>query len=609
MQNYLEVQKMAIKLPEGITVSTITSDFNLAVSEYSTAHRRAKQLDMIDKCKLWASMQAKFPKYQILPDTNHVAYVKNNILASIYTVGKSARLLPTSKEDKDIVEQVNVAMESLWATLNVPYYQLLAGERASLMNLGITQVGWDNTIVGGTKDAFFKGNVRLKNINPLKYMRDPYADSLELASWCCTWDDFHESVLAQHSGYQAEFKILKASGQLSTDLSTITIAPASDRLNERPNANSKYHRVYTYFIRKQGVGTKDGVIATNICEVHLLDNKFPLLVKENIKPAIFPFVELYCNIPSGDLLGISEPAKIAANSLAYNIMNSIVLTADYKNQRPPRFVNVMSQLNVNAFTKYGNDADRTFPVQGDASKAVHYHQFPQVSQAALTSMSVLASDTQLVSGVDGRYTGRDTGSVLTTGGISNMLDQVTMIDAPKVINYEMYAKQLTQLIVYNYIEHSIKRTFYIKNKTKAKTYDAVEVGFDDIPGDIIFNYELAISSELPKNKTRIEAFANKLMEMQMQYKGAGVDVDLITPEEWLMMQDVPNREFMLERMGIQRTSNWYALVAQAITQYGGMLDNGVDPDKALQATAETLAQQTQPGGTDLQDVATQTQIM
>ena len=82
----------------------------------------------------------------------------------------------------------------------------------------------------------------------------------------------------------------------------------------------------------------------------------------------------------------------------------------------------------------------------------------------------------------------------------------------------------------------------------------------------------------------------------MQYQGQGIDVDIITPEEWLMMQDLPLREYMQERMGVQRTQNWVSLVSQAVTQYAGLIDSGVQPEEAIAATADTMARQAQPGG-------------
>ena len=579
-------KKTDVKLPEHVTVDKLKEYFSLARTEYAAAHRRAQKLDATDRGKLWEAVRAEFPKYQILPDTNFISYVKQNILASIYTVGKSARLIPTSDKDKEIVEQLNIALDNIWSTLNVAKYQMEAGERAALLNYGVTQVGWDNNIITGTGDTFRKGEIVLKNINPLKFMRDPFATCLDTASWCVTWDSYHKSVILDNDSYKEEFKKY-LSEYRSVDSTGQMPENSTDHVSHSSNNKKDYYTIYTYWVNDNG----------KIHEIHLVNNEYVLLCKQDIKPSTFPFAELYCNLPAGDLFGTSECAKIFSNNLAYNIMSSIILTSEYKNQRPPRFVNGNSGINVATFVKHGNDADRTFIVQGDASKAVHYHQFPQPTQQAIQSMGFLSSDVKTITGVDDRYTGRDTGSVLTTGGIESMLDQVTMIDAPKVENYETYCKRLTQLIVSNCIQYSFKRSYFTQDQRTLK-WKTVEVDFPKIDNDTIFSYELVISSELPKNKTRIESVANHLMEMQMQYQGQGIDVDIITPEEWLMMQDLPMREYMQERMGIQRTQNWVSMVSQAVTQYAGLVENGVDPEEAISATADTMARQAQPGAGD-----------
>ena len=588
-------KKSNVELPDGITIEKLTEYFNIGKAEYSAAQRRAQKLDATDRGKLWEAVRAAFPKYQILPDTNYISYVKNNILASIYTVGKSAQLLPTSDKDKDIVMQLNVAMDNLWATLDVAGYQMAAGERAALLNYGITQVGWDNSIITGTGDAFRKGEVVLKNVDPLRFMRDPFAKDIETASWCVTWDSYHKSVIMDNPKYKDAFKEYLQDNKEASDATGDMITMNTDHVSKSAQGKKGYYTIYSYWVNKDG----------KIHEIHLVNNECVLLCKQDIKPATFPFAELYCNLPAGDLFGTSECSKIFANNLAYNIMSSIILTSEYKNQRPPRFVNGQSGINVATFVKHGNDADRTFIVQGDASKAVHYQQFPQPTQQAVQSMGFLSNDVKTITGVDDRYTGRDTGSVLTTGGIENMLDQVTMIDAPKVENYERYCKRLTYLIVSNCLNFSMKRKYFTQNP-RTLEWKTVEVDFPKIDPDTIFSYELSISSELPKNKSRIESVANHLMEMQMQYQGQGIDVDIITPEEWLMMQDLPLREYMQERMGVQRTQNWVSLVSQAVTQYAGLVDQGVSPEEAIAATADTMARQAQPGGDNaVQDQMTQ----
>lgn len=578
-----------VTLPKGISLGEIAESYQVAATEHSRAMKRVRMLDMADSNRLWEAVQAKFPTYQILPETNHVSYIKNNILASIYIVGKSATLLPTSKEDKEIVTQLNLALEQIWNQIDVPKYQMLAGERAALMNKGITQVGWDNSIVVGSGDTFYKGNCVLKNINPLRYMRDPYAQDIDTAAYAFVWDWYHKSVILANPNYRAAFKefLVQNMSGISTASATTPDAP-TDRNTQSPNGRKGYYKVVTAWVRDDD---------DKIHEIHTIDNQHVLYVQEDIKPSTIPISELYCNIPSDNLFGSSECNKVFANTVAYNLMNSIILTAEYKNQRPPKFINTQSGLNVASFTKHGNEADRTFIVNGDASKAVHYHQFPQPSASAIGAMGVLANDIKNITGVDDRYTGRDTGSILTTGGIQGMLDQVTMIDAPKIRNYEDYSKRLAKLIISNYITNaSLERKYLVKSKKDQKSWESVSVDFPSVPNDILLNYELMISSELPKNKSVIQNTANKLMQMQMQYQGQGVDVDLITPQEWLMFQDFPNKEYMMERMGIQRSTNWTEAVAQIVNQYAGLVEAGMPADKAILATADTMQEQSQPGG-------------
>ena len=547
--------------------------YDIAKSYYNFEQRKARLLDATDKGELWKALNAKFPPYQILPDTNYVTYVKTNLLASLYTVAKGAEVVPTSDDDKQICMDLNIALSRVWTMCSVGYYQFKAGERAALLNLGLTRVGWSEELTGGTANSFYKGNVTLKNIDPLKFMRDPFAESLETASWCCEYDYFHESILLQNPLYKEKMKQFIAKGRDGLG----EILPMYNSANQ-PAPDSKYHNLIIFWLRH---GDK------HVSEYHTIDGTYMLYSKEEIKPAEFPIVELYCNIPSGQLIGTSETSKIFANNVATNLMDSIALTAEYKNQRPPKFINSQSGLNLAAFMKHGDEADKTFIVNGDASKAVHYHQFPFVSPTLPNQLATLQYTMQDITGVDGKYTGRDTGSIITTGGTEEMLNRVTLIDTPKILNYERYAQQLTKLILANLINHAPKRKYFV-NVPNKREWKTVELDFPNIDNDTLFSYELQISSELPKNKQRVAAFANMIMEKQMQYRKDGGQVELITEEEWLMMQDIPNKEYMLERMGIERELDTLKETSQVLFQYAQLLEAGMDPNEAMLMTAKGL---------------------
>lgn len=555
--------------------------WDLGKTYYAKDFKKMKILDQTDRGELWRAIGAEFPKYQILPDTNYVTYVKSNLVASIYSVAKCADIIPTSEKDKDICVNLNVAMDALWDTQKVGLYQFQAGERAALLNIGITQVGWDEDIVDGAGESIVKGNVRFKNIEPMKFMRDPYAADFNAAGWCVTWEHYHKTVFQNNKNYKEKFATYlsrRSEGQ-------VIDTPDIYGPDEIPKNSAKdYFTLVTWWKRT----------STGIDEIHTINNEFVLFKKTDLKPNMFPFAILYCNMPAGALIGSSEPAKIFANNVAYNLMDSIALTAEYKNQHPPKFISDQSKLNVTAFSKHGDDADKTFVVNGDATKAVHYHQFPQVSAFISNLKMSLGYGIESVSGVDQKYTGRDTGSIITTGGTQEMLNRVTLIDTPKILMYEDYCKTLTKLILLNMIEYCPKRSFFVKEPNKT-TYKTTVVDFPKgVTKETMFNYRIAISSMLPKSKQRVATMATELLKQQAQYRkdGSG-DINWITEEEWLMLQDIPFKEYMLERMGVERQQNALEDVAQVLYQYSDLVQAGATPDQAMQATAQTLQQKRQ----------------
>jgi hypothetical protein len=540
----------------------------LCETHYAQEHRRIRMLDATDNGDLWKALSAKFPAYQILPDTNWIAYVKANILSAIYTVGKSASLLPTSEQDKDIVMNLNVWLEHIWKQDKIGFYQFLAGERAALTNLGLTYVGWrenPDPRRGNTKAR----ECVLQNVDPLKFMRDPFAVDLDSSAYCMMYDKHHKSFFEEDPRYADEF----AKHKLRSAGSGVNVP---EYMHEK-TPDKDYYTLCIFWVWEEG----------KLNEYHVIDDATILYWKEDIRPSCFPIVPLYCNIPGKRLIGNSECAKVFANNTAFNLMDSIALTAEYKNQRPPRFISSSSGLNIPAFNKYGNEADHTFIVNGPAERAVHYHEFPNVSPNVLSIKAGLQAGIQTVSGVDGRYTGRDTGSILTTGGIEAMLDRATLIDTPKIMMYEEYAARLTELVVRNYLEYSPDREYFVRNPTTRK-YETLKVPFLDIDAGTLFQYEINISSELPKNKSRVAQIANLLMEKQMQYGGNQQGPRLISEEEWLMMMDLPNKEYMLERMSIERMQNTLEDVAQTVFTYADLVKQGATPEDAMLGTAQSL---------------------
>lgn len=224
-------------------------------------------------------------------------------------------------------------------------------------------------------------------------------------------------------------------------------------------------------------------------------------------------------------------------------------------------------------------------------------------------------DIQATSGVDGRYTGRNSGSIQTTGGTEQMLDRVTLIDTPKVMNYEKYCRNLTELILEYMIQFTPKRTYFVRDMeqlTAEAKWIPVEVDFPSIKkltdsNQIVREYTIQISSELPRTRQHNQQWANMIMEKQMQYREQGLTVDLLTEEEWLMYQDVPYKEQMLERMGVQRQNTSLEQTAQVVHEYTNLLKQGYPPNEAMILAAQGLDAKRQGAATPFEEQQAQSQ--
>ena len=571
-------------LPEGVTLQCIKDRIKDTDSKYTKVLERMRILDGTDRGKLWDVVKAKFPKYQLTPDSNWVNYIKENLVASIYTTGRYAELMPKSNDDIKFVVEFNSALETIWDNIKAEYYQFLAGERAALLNIGITQVGWNKNMLGGTKNHWYQGDIKFKNIDPMKFRRDPYADVFDNAEYCYYYDDYSIAIIRTKELYKKRIaEIEKAVGVLKDNgVISDTVPAATDRQKTNTTATN-YHKV-TYYYTIYADDSENNKEGYKIAEIHLLDDEYVLYCNPDLKPKMFPFAILYCNDPAGDIVGASEPAKQFQSNLTYNLLNSIYATHAYKAQRPPRFVNAGSGINLRQFAKYGNDADKTFIVNGDASQAVHYAQFPALPPELLQVKQDLGRDIKDCSGIDEMYAGKNTGSIQTTGGMEQLSEITSQRDNQKILLWEEYCKRLTELVVNNIVTFGDKREYTVKDPITQQV-KVVSFDFPKVDDDIRFRYSLDIQTYLPRNKTRLAMIANMLLEKQAQYKP---DPEIITVEEWLLMQDIPFKDMIFKRMGIQRNTRITEQVAQTLEMFATLVEGGMEPDTAVEAVANQL---------------------
>ena len=119
----------------------------------------------------------------------------------------------------------------------------------------------------------------------------------------------------------------------------------------------------------------------------------------------------------------------------------------------------------------------------------------------------------------------------------------------------------------------------------------VVIDFKTIEDGTAFDAELSIQSDLPKNKQRLAMAANILLEKQMQYKPTP---EVITNEEWLLMQDIPFKPLIFDRLNIQRKAKSTEDVTKVLFEFAGLIEKGIDPEQALEMVVQSVDAEKSP---------------
>jgi hypothetical protein len=316
---------------------------------------------------------------------------------------------------------------------------------------------------------------------------------------------------------------------------------------------------------------------------------------QGIKPEYFPIVALYGLPPSSDPWGVSICQRVLKNVLSLNILDSIAVTHTYASQRTPFVFDTNSGISIARLQKDINNPDAIFPVsQGLARDALYRLEYPKLPDNLQYIRDGLENSIEKISGIDVKYTGRDTASVTTTGGMERLQQRVSMSDNTRISMIEKYAKDLTRMSLDFYILHADKVDVKLSNSRDKDEQDALTIDFNQYRiKKKEFLYSINASPLMPKNRARLAEAANIIMQVQLQYAQQGVQ--LLTPEEWLFFQDFAQKDMILDRMKYDRMRNDEEEIASELTSFGAMTEEGMRPEMAVKQLAEERKLRRNPG--------------
>ena len=584
-------------------------DFGYTIEEVETmrklfkTHRKRKEsvwklLDAYDSGEFWETLRAKLPKHQIIPDTNYVFYIRDNIVNSTYSAPYIADVLPVDSEDMDEARKLNKLIEYDYNRKELGELQLRIGARTALLNVSFLQIGWDSTKSYTIKDNVNKGDFVFTKRDAMATLLDPNFEDFQKgrALFFLTEDSF-ENVIAKYPEAKAALLESQAAGK---DQQSVYINSANQeevgkgyfQTGMQPTAEG----MVPVFITFKRVATEKG--ETRVDQIIYTDGLVILEARKGIKPSYFPVVALYDSPPEKDAYGVGRIERVMKNILALNVLDSIAVTHTYAAQRAPYVLNLDSGLDPKYVTMHINSPDKVFPISGgDPTKALYRLIFPELPGNLNEISTRLETAIHKITGVDDKYTGRDTASITTTGGMERMQARLSMTDNTRIQMIEKYARDITRMIMDFYVEDGGTRYFSVNpGYSEEESREVQEVDFSKYKqqrkGYIHqFAYHIDASPLLPKSRARLAESANMIMQMQMQFQG---QMDLLSPEEWLFFQDFPQKDMILDRMKIERLRDDHEEIASEITSFGAMTEEGMRPESAIDQLANERAASRSP---------------
>ncbi len=551
--------------------------------------RKEKMWKLIRKIysgDFWADIKNKLPEHQILPDTNYLEYIEKAIVNSIYTGDYIANVLPRHFKDNEAAQSLNSFLTYQWDKFGMKSNFPKLGKNAILYNLAGIQVGWNADLIGGSSHQKEQGSVEMKFIPPEQIYLDPsVANYMEgramfLSRKVSIFDLMSEPSLKEGAiAYRNKLKEEGGGSYVPKPGENEAMGDIHGEAEPIGEHSRSVHLLEVFW-------KVDGDDGPRLDHIFIVDEDFILHVKEGIEPEKFPVVILYGEEPDSDPYNIPMAKKIIPNLVALNMLDSIEATHAYLTQNRTKLINVRSGLNYRSFAKHGHMPHLAFQVNGDPNKVVRYVEVQDMPRIDMLKMR-LENSIMMVTGVDPRYTGRDTGSVQTTGGMDLQQQRVvSMSDNLRINSLEVFVERLTSLVVDYYVAFGTKYNVPKLAKGKSEVLDdSKSIDFETIPENS-FDYTMAASPYLPKNLMRLSDAADQLMEMQGQYQ---FEPALITHEEWLQWKDFPQKDLILQRIRqAQQQIEEEELIADLMS-FAGLIDKGMSPEEAI----ETIIQEKQ----------------
>jgi hypothetical protein len=574
-------------------------------------HELFKTLDTFDRGEQWKDVP--MPPWIPKPVTNYIRYVRTTKRANLAAEIPKAAFSPVHPDDSEVIHNLQLAYDHVWEESKINRVVRRCIDRGTLQGTSWAYVYYDPDYVGGKyygkndpRNQLFEGKICVKRFPNAQIFPDP--DSYTLQG--CKFIEITENISLNTVKNNPEFRKY-AGDKLDTvkgrQLDTNTDA-TGDIYNRDYNitTNSSYGlqgeemvTLHTHFERYLNENGKWQLDIT----YYIRNNNFALLRLEDVQPNVYPFAPYYDEEEENDIWGTSQCMDILENQKALNKLSQTATIISTMHQNPQKVVQRDSGINAQELARTGTLAGKVW--QSNIPNPIEFLQHPDIPNGLFTNQENLKAEIKEMAGLNEAYTGQSVGSLTTSTGVDSLIERASVRDKDKSIGQiDPFVEDLSHIImlfiVYHWKEERPISKKMPNGGTQFQEFKPVDkLTAENLDWRVVSN----VYAKSPMTQAAKRQQADKLMQMQGQFQ---FNPPIITPEEWIQMQDFDSKDQILARMEEDRQKlqqqdhqNMVQQIMAFMQQAQAMAQKGQPQDQInqqLQQQVTQLLQQTQSTG-------------
>lgn len=538
---------------ERLRIQRYHQRFRKAQTGLGGKHSLWKQLDVFDRGRQWDDVSA--PPWIPKPVTNLIRFVRTlkraNLASAIPTCTFSAEFA----EDIQTIWKLQKAYEHVWERDAVARTVRRCIDRAVLQGTAIAYVYEDDLYVGGKyfgendeRNHLYRGDIKVKRFPNTNFFPDPDAYRLEQCKYIETTEILPLSQIKNTPAFKKhagkKLSQLKSNYLDHEDGADGTIMTRDNH----PNGGSPVvtgdelvtlHTHWERYVNDEGRWQLD-------VTYYIRNAFFELLRIEDVKPSEYPFAVLYDEEEEQDFWGTSICMDAMENQKILSKVSQTASIIGMLHQNPQKVVSRESGINGTELARTGTLPGKVWTANGDPSKAIHHLEPPNIPKELFDLKQDIQSDIKDMAGISEAYTGQSVGSLTTSTGVDSLIERATIRDKDKMIQIDEFVERISHLIV-QFIIHKWDRARPIAQRQPngSMTHDQWEPIDEITAKNLEWRVRSDVYAKAPTTQAQRRQQADNLMQMQGQFQFSPA---IITPEEWIQLQDFDIKDQILARM-------------------------------------------------------------